>query len=1603
MMRLRGLLAISTLAVLFAAGPAWAAPPPNDDLAAAQEIAGSLPQSITGTTVEATKEPGEPNHAGRSGGASVWYRWKPSVSGPVVIETCESASDTALGVYTGAAVNALTELASNDNTQDCGVGVLAGTRSRVVLDATAGETYRIAVDHALGSGTAIVLTIRSASPPANDDFEDAQALDATLPIDVAGTNADAWRELGEPDHAGNGGRASVWYRWTPAASGPVAVDTCDSDFDTHVAIYTGDSVDALSPVASNDDAPGGCTNSGQSRVVFRGLGGVTYRIAVGGHNGAIGRFTLALTEADPPPNDDFATAEVLSGELPISVKGTTRDALKEPGEPDHAGAPGGGSVWYAWTADATAQIVVETCGSDLIDTLLAVYTGDAVDDLTEVAGNDDSVRCQSSGASWVTFAARAGETYWIAVDAPGESRPFELDLRTVRTPASDDFAQAEVLHGPLPIEVIASNQDATEEPGEPNHVGHAGGASVWYAWTADVSGTVLIDTCLSTLDTLLAVYTGDAVDALTPADTADGPCDGSARLNATAGQTYRIAVDGFHGETGMFRLSLRTRPANDDFGDAQTIAGELPVAVTGALRDATDEPGEPDHASGGASNSIWYSWTPQHTGSVVIETCESGFDTQLAVYTGDAVDGTVEVASNDDGCGEGSRVRMNVFAGRTYRIAVDGWPLFAQPGTVVLAMRVPNPPPNDNFADAKALRGALPIHAYASSDDASGEPGEPGHSGGGGSASVWYRWTATLSGRVTIETCGSDFDTVMGVYTGAAVDALTEIAVNDQACRNQSRVRFDARVGQTYTIAVDGYRGATGAVALAILLPPANDDLANARALSPTLPVAVNDTTIDASREPGEPDHAGEPGSASIWYRWTPAASGRVVVETCGSNFDTLVGVYTGGPVSDLAEVAHSDQSPSCTPASGAVFAATAGTTYLIAVDGYDTDVGSVKLAIRSFVPPGNDDFENAAAITGKLPITLQATTVDATDENGEPSHGPGGRAVWYRWTAPSSRPVAVETCGSTTSTILAVYTGSALTRLTPVGRADEGCGSDDASLTLTPRAGETYRIAVGGNGGQTGRFRLSLRTRVAPANDAFAAAEVVSGRLPIRATGTTTDASREPGEPRTGASVWYAWTPTTSLHVVIDTCGSRAGTLLGVYTGRTVDGLTEVAPGSASVCPDGRTRSRAVLSASAGKTYRVAIGSGGLTGEPGQVALTIRAASPPVNDDFATAQTLDGALPITVRGTNVDASRQADEPEHGFRSGASVWYRWTPATTGPVVVETCGSGFATSLGVYTGNALHRLEAVAANEHGCGEQSRVQLAAQAGVAYRIAVDGAETGKVELNIRRPAPPANDDLASALALPAATPVEIGGTNVDASAEPGEPSHGGLADAPVASVWYRWTPSISGVATLDACDSSFDVSLGLYTGATMSGLRAVRPVARETCGNTYERVTVPVHAGVTYRIAVADYEGARGEIALRITRPPGNDNVSDAEPLTLGQTVEGTVVGATREPGEPDHSGDPHGASVWYAWTAARAGWVEMTACGRHVDTLMAVYTGAAVNRLAAVTSSGDDCRPLRFEASAGQAYLIAIVGQDVVRGTFRLQSSPTAHGGRQGLDR
>jgi len=123
---------------------------------------------------------------------------------------------------------------------------------------------------------------------------------------------------------------------------------------------------------------------------------------------------------------------------------------------------------------------------------------------------------------------------------------------------------------------------------------------------------------------------------------------------------------------------------------------------------------------------------------------------------------------------------------------------------------------------------------------------------------------------------------------------------------------------------------------------PANNNFSSATTISGSQGT-TNGTNIRSTKEVGEPNHAGNNGGASVWYKWTAPSSGSVTIDTVGSTFDTVLAVYTGTVVTNLTSIA-SDHGSAGNGASRTVFTATSGTTYRIAVDGFDGDMGNVVL-----------------------------------------------------------------------------------------------------------------------------------------------------------------------------------------------------------------------------------------------------------------------------------------------------------------------------------------------------------------------------------------------------------------------------------------------------------------------------------------------------------------------------------------------------------------------------------------------------------------------------------------------------------------------------------
>lgn len=1582
--------------------------PQNDLFENASVIAGTS-LSVTGFNLNASEEAGEPEHAGDLGGQSVWWRWTAPSDGQVIIDTSGSDFDTVLGVYTGDTLGGLLEIDSNDNYTSPDLA------SQVVFDGLAGVEYLIAVDGTNDAGEISEGQVTMSLTTRTDNNDLLQAFVLTGFVDGdEGNNSAADLQPGEPDHAGVPGGKSLWWTWVAASTGPVDVSTEGSSVDTALAVYTGDSIPQLSLVSSNDNYNGNT----YSRVRFTAIAGERYRFAIDGKNGASGLLKIQL---NMPANNDLVDALVLNGTL-FEFVNSTFNADMEAGEPSHSTGEvnvSGGSVWYSWRApdDGIVNIDVSAQGTDIG---VAAYVGDNFIDF-------DTGQLAVGVNKIISFPVAAGQDYFIAVR--GQSTTFDFQMELVEAAIVGTFGGAIPLDGFL-ANSTQNNNNAFKEPGEPLHAGNSGGRSVWFAWVAPASGNLTASTVGSDFDTLLAVYQGTGFNNLLAlASNDDFPPDVTSQvtLPVVAGGTYRIAVDGKYdllGNTiasGNVQLSLSLAPSNDLLAKATVVTGGS-LLIEGFNNNAGKEIGESDHAGNSGGRSVWFDYVAPADGMVVVDTVGSEFDTLLAVYTGNAVGALSNITANDNLGGTifSSRVVVLASAGESYKIAVDGKDGAFGNFTIGLFMVSEN----DDFADRINLSGTF-ANSSGVTDFATHEFGEPIHAGNVGGRSIWWEWTAPANGRLDLDTSGSNFDTLLSLYIGDVIDDLTEIASNDNAEPGKviSFLSTPVVSGTTYKIAVDGkLQGEDLARGIALLnlgftSAPANDNFANALDLVGT---DANDAANNyaASSELNEVFSEFDTLGRSVWWKWTAPAQGQLAVDTSGSDFDTILAVVEGTSVDDLTVVGFNDNALGEESVSSLAILVNGGTTYHILVDGTaGDDVGAstgnvkVNLSFTNATTGGGpfepaDKFSDAVGILG-YGFNLSTTNATATQESLEPLHGsnPGGKSIWFEWLAPATGLAVIDTAGSNFDSLLAIYTGDTLGDLVEIVSNDNVSGGDPTSkVQFIATAGTRYLIAVDGHfdsvSGTTDAGLIDLNLSLLPSNDNFdRAAPVGTGSFSFASFNF--NASKQAGEPNHGgnaggSSIWWKWQAQTDVLVSVDTAGSVGlsgdplDTLLGVYTGETVDALTLVAENDNYSSPDGA--SQVSFLAAAGESYYFAIDgkSGGGDADEGSVFFNFVLIE--TNNLFGSPSTIVGYDPGVIFGSNEGADKEAGEPEHaGDAGGSSVWWSWVAPQTGPVAISTRDSVIDTLLAVYTGQSLAGLNLVAENDNVTDGvvTSSVSFNAVQGTEYQIAVDGkaGASGGIQLHLKSPA---NDDLADAILL-SGPEIELVSHNFETTIEVNEPNH--LEESAGRSVWWKWFAPKDGRVTVSTSGSNFDTILAIYAGTSLETLALI---AGEDDGENGKTSTVSFNAanGSQYYILVDGSDDVLGSeetdfvgeihLSLILERERVVGSFSGGDILAgTSVSVTGNNTDAFQEPGEPQHAGNAGGKSLWYTWTAPQDGTLFLDTSGSAINTLLGVYEGNSVDTLTQVGSNddvfpGNQTSAVAVGVLAGSTYHIAVDG-------------------------
>jgi hypothetical protein len=393
--------------------------------------------------------------------------------------------------------------------------------------------------------------------PPNDD-----CIDAVYVVDNTTYNGNfiAATIDGNASCAAPESHPDVWFYFIAPDDGTLTATTCGSHDlpgqdlgpDTILSAHAGCPGTGGNQLACNDDSGAGCPGDlgfqRDSAIEVPVVAGqqVYLRVSYYGNDVADGRFKLNVDFEAIIPNN------VCSQAIPISNIGATfcTDGADTDG-PTPCGM--GSDIWYTYEATFTGTISVPTCASGY-DTVVAVYDGcDCTPTLDRLLGCNDN----SCGVhAWVTVPVVAGGCYLIQVGGAGGDQGCGI-IPNVVPDVVNDGCNSALPAGPggTPFSTAGTTSDG------PQPCGLSPGADAWFEYTATTTGSVTIDTCDATFDSVLAAYEGcacpiDLADLVACSDNDCGPQQSTITFPIVAGQCYKIQIAGGFFQQGSGTLTI---------------------------------------------------------------------------------------------------------------------------------------------------------------------------------------------------------------------------------------------------------------------------------------------------------------------------------------------------------------------------------------------------------------------------------------------------------------------------------------------------------------------------------------------------------------------------------------------------------------------------------------------------------------------------------------------------------------------------------------------------------------------------------------------------------------------------------------------------------------------------------------------------------------------------------------------------------------------------------------------------------------------------------------------------------------------------------------
>jgi uncharacterized repeat protein (TIGR03803 family) len=363
-----------------------------------------------------------------------------------------------------------------------------------------------------------------------------------------------------------------------------------------------------------------------------------------------------------------------------------------------------------------------------------------------------------------------------------------------------------------------------------------------------------------------------------------------------------------------------------------------------------------------ASNFLWFNWTADFNGVISLSTLGSTFDTLLGVYTGSPPNLTT-IAEDDDSAGYfTSLVSFNCQSNTTYQIAVAGYN--GATGNVVLYC------PNFLMLNSNYLNVAEPAITQqpASQIVYAGSNVTLSVTAANANTYQWYFANAPVSGGNAATLVITNFPaSAAGVYYVKAANGIGSVQSQPAAIELQNPTNT---AGTPPNLVLDKF---TDAVVLTAETTQNHFRPKDAGGDTAGYTLSQSFSTVGATKEEGEPNHAGQPGGASYWYSYRSPYAGSLRFDTTGSTFNTILAVYTSTSANATFQTLASAGSDYTTNygqkvPSVTVPGVTASSKFYIAIDGYQGASGAALLNI--YFTPAN--------VTG-APTTNSQTVVAIT------------------------------------------------------------------------------------------------------------------------------------------------------------------------------------------------------------------------------------------------------------------------------------------------------------------------------------------------------------------------------------------------------------------------------------------------------------------------------------------------------------------------------------------------------------------------------------------------------------------------------------------------